>query len=195
MKQRLRAGDLPIESAPAIEIPEPSAPWSPPIRVVATPRRRRTVYARLNRGVLELRVPQTMPEAERQRWAETMRRRIERQISRSRPSDAALERRARVLNLRHFAGRLRWNSIAYAEQQNRWGSCTYTAGVIRISDRAARLPGWVLDYILVHELAHLEEAEHGPAFWELVSSYPLAERARGYLMALDHRTAPEGEPD
>jgi predicted metal-dependent hydrolase len=170
-------------------------PWRPPIRVVASPRRRRTVHARLNGGVLELRVPQAMPEAERQRWAETMRQRIERQIRRSRPTEDALQRRARNLNLRHFGGRLRWNSVSYAEQQFRWGSCTYTAGVIRISKRAARLPTWVLDYILVHELAHLEEAEHGPSFWELVNAYPLAERARGYLMAIDHRAAPEGEPD
>lgn len=140
-----------------------------------------------------------MPEAERRRWAERMRQRIERQINRSRPSDAALQRRARDLSRRYFGGRLTWNSVAYADQQYRWGSCTFTAGVIRISNRAASLPPWVLDYILVHELAHLERAEHGPAFWELVNQYPLAERARGYLMALDHRSAEnqdaDGEPD
>ena len=37
----------------------------------------------------------------------------------------------------------------------------------------------------MHELAHLLEANHGPRFWKLVSAYPLGERARGYLMALD----------
>jgi predicted metal-dependent hydrolase len=43
----------------------------------------------------------------------------------------------------------------------------------------------VLDYLLVHELAHLEQSDHGPAFHELENRYPLSERARGYLMALD----------
>jgi predicted metal-dependent hydrolase len=53
----------------------------------------------------------------------------------------------------------------------------------------------VLDYLLVHELAHLEVADHGPRFWELVDRYPLTERARGYLMALDHRAGtPEADP-
>jgi predicted metal-dependent hydrolase len=98
------------------------------------------------------------------------------------------------LNERHFGGRLRWSSIAYAEQRRRWGSCTFTAGVIRISSRARDLPRWVLDYLLVHELAHLEHADHGPAFWELVGRYPLTERARGYLMALDREGVEGGVP-
>ena len=44
-------------------------------------------------------------------------------------------------------------------------------------------PGWVIDYVLVHEVAHLRYAGHGPRFWSLVQRYPLAERARGYLIA------------
>ena len=128
-----------------------------------------------------------MPEAERQRWAGKMLERIERQLRRARPTDARLERRAQELNRRYFDGRLRWSSIAFAEQQSRWGSCTFTAGVVRISSRAAALPRFVLDYLLMHELAHLEEPGHGPRFWVLVNRYPLTERARGYLMALDQR--------
>ena len=43
------------------------------------------------------------------------------------------------------------------------------------------MPGWVLDYVLVHELAHLLVPGHGADFWELVGRYPRSERARGYL--------------
>lgn len=43
------------------------------------------------------------------------------------------------------------------------------------------MPSWVLDYVLLHELAHLLEPRHGPAFWALLESYPRTERARGYL--------------
>jgi predicted metal-dependent hydrolase len=166
---------------------ERKASWQPPIRIVASPNRSRTVSARVVDGVMELRVPAGMPAAEREEWAERMRARLERRLQRARPTDARLDERAAALNRRHFDGRLRWNSIAYAEQSSRWGSCTYAAGVIRISTRAAELPPWVLDYLLVHELAHLEVPHHGPRFWALVNRYPLTERARGYLMALDHQ--------
>ena len=54
---------------------------------------------------------------------------------------------------------------------------------LRLSHRLAAFPEWVRDYVLVHELAHLQEPNHSPAFWRLVHRYPLAERARGYLMA------------
>ena len=43
------------------------------------------------------------------------------------------------------------------------------------------MPGWVVDYVLVHELAHLLEAGHTPAFWAWVDRYPRAEKAKGYL--------------
>ncbi|NPA31953.1 MAG: M48 family metallopeptidase, partial [Chloroflexi bacterium] len=109
-------------------------------------------------------------------------------------SDADLEKRARALNRRYFDGRLRWQSIRWSTRQNkRFGSCTPARGTIRISHRLQRVPRWVLDYVLMHELAHLVEPNHSPRFWALVNRYPLAERARGYLMALGLEE-PEGEP-
>jgi predicted metal-dependent hydrolase len=174
---------------------EPEQRWHPPVRVTSSSRRRRTVAARFVDGVLEVRVPAWMGSAERARWAEKMRARIERQVQRAGPTDAQLERRAGLLNRRYFEGRLRWNSISYAEQERRWGSCSPDAAVIRISSRAARLPAWVLDYLLVHELAHLEVPSHGVRFWSLVDRYPLTERARGYLTALDHQAGREEESE
>jgi hypothetical protein len=148
--------------------------FDPPVRIVASRKRRRTVSARLRSGVLELLVPAWMPS------------------KRSRPSDECLLERARVLNDRLFGGRLRWTSIGYAGMQHTWGSCTFTNGAIRIARRAASLPAWVIDYLIVHELAHLEHSDHGPAFHEMENRYPLTERAKGYLMAVDQpRTVPD----
>lgn len=144
------------------------------------------------RGVLEVRVPAWMSEAQRQQWAQRMLAGVERQLRRARPTDQQLEERARRLNRDLFGGRLGWTSIAWApDQLSRWGSCSTVSGVIRIAERARALPAWVLDYIVVHELAHLEVVDHSPAFWELVNRYRLTERARGYLMAIDHAAGRE----
>jgi predicted metal-dependent hydrolase len=153
--------------------------------VITSRKRRRTVAARLRSGVLELLVPASMPHAERDHWAEVMSRRLQRRAERSRPSDERLLERARRLNHRHFEGKLRWTSIGFSDMERLWGSCTFTDGAIRIARRAASLPEWMLDYLLVHELAHLLHSDHGPAFHELENRYPLTERAKGYLLALD----------
>jgi hypothetical protein len=136
-------------------------------------------------GVLELLVPATMPHSEREHWAEVMSRRLEKQAERRRPSDDRLAERARLMNHRHFEGKLRWNSIDFTDMDRLWGSCTFTDGAIRIAKRAAAQPDWVLDYLVVHELAHLLQSDHGPEFHALENRYPLAERAKGYLLALD----------
>jgi predicted metal-dependent hydrolase len=135
--------------------------------------------------VLELLVPATMPHSEREHWAEVMSRRLQRRADRARPSDGRLVERAKKLNARHFGGRLRWSSIGFADMEHLWGSCTFTDGAIRIAKRAAALPEWVLDYLVMHELAHLVHSDHGAEFHELENLYPLAERAKGYLLALD----------
>ena len=135
--------------------------------------------------MLELLVPATMPHAEREHWAEVMSRRLEKQAERRRPSDDRLEERARHMNERFFGGRLRWSSIGFTDMERLWGSCTFTDGAIRIARRAANLPEWVLDYLVVHELAHLLQSDHGPEFHALENRYPLTERAKGYLLALD----------
>ncbi|MDQ3947227.1 MAG: M48 family metallopeptidase, partial [Actinomycetota bacterium] len=73
-------------------------------------------------------------------------------------------------------------SIRFVDNQElRWGSCTPTDGSVRISSKVATEPAWVLDYVIVHELAHLVVAGHGRRFWEIVARYPKAERARGWL--------------
>ena len=65
--------------------------------------------------------------------------------------------------------------------KERWGSCTDVDRSIRISDRLRHMPEYVLDYVIVHELAHLIEIGHTKAFYQLEARYPDVERASAYL--------------
>lgn len=179
---------MPQRKAPATDAP------SPPIKITRSSRRTRTVTARpLPDGGIEVLAPHDIPDTELQPIIDKLAQRLQRRNQRSlRVSDDDLEQRAREMNRRYFEGRLRWTSISYVTNQNRrYGSCTPSLGTIRVSDRVAKMPLWVRDYVIVHELAHLEQANHSARFWKLVNRYPLTERARGYLIALGL----EGESD
>jgi len=158
------------------------------IRIVRSERRKKTVSARLlDERTLEVRAPVDIPEHELQRLVRQMTDKLVRRYARAQRSrgDDGLQARAQELNRRYFAGRLKWHSIRFVgNQQQRFGSCTPAQGTIRLSDRLMNVPDFVLDYVLVHELAHLLVPNHSEAFWKLVNRYPLVERARGYLMAL-----------
>lgn len=156
-----------------------------PVRIIRSAKRRKTVSARLEDGVLVIRAPAKLRDDELMPIIDGLKQRMKRRAKNATPSDEALERRARELNREYFDGSLHWQSVRYVTNQNtRFGSCTPDNGTIRLSHRLAAMPPWVRDYVLIHELAHLIEANHGPRFWTLVNRYPLTERARGYLMAV-----------
>ena len=148
-------------------------------------KRKKTVSAELKNGELVVRAPARMSDRELAPIIEKLQKRLRKKTNRIPKTDEDLEAMAQQLNQTYFSGRLKWQSIRYVTNQNRrFGSCTPSLGTIRLSDRLASMPDWVLKYVIVHELAHLEEANHGPNFWALVNRYPLTERARGYLMAI-----------
>ena len=126
-----------------------------------------------------------MSSAEEAQWVARMAARFEARDRRRRLNAGGdLERRAKQLNQRYFDGKLTWSSLTYVtNQSSRFGSCSPADRTIRISAELATMPQFVLDYVIVHELAHLIEPNHSDEFWELVNRYPLTERARGYLLA------------
>jgi predicted metal-dependent hydrolase len=155
------------------------------VRIIRSPRRVRTVSIRAKDGYLEVLAPHSISDEELEPIIARLRRRIEKRRVAGALTGKDLEARAQTLNERHFGGKLRWNSIDWVtNQEHRWGSCTPALGTIRLSHRLAELPLWVLDYVIVHELVHLLEPSHNARFWRLVKPYPLAERARGYLLAI-----------
>ncbi len=157
------------------------------IKISRSDRRRKTVSAVLadDGRTIEVQAPAGMSDADLAPVVERLKRRILHRVEmRSGADDEWLVARARELNAKYFDGKLRWREIRFvSNQDHRYGSCSPRDGTIRISHRVAAMPVWVRDYVIVHELAHLLEANHGAHFWRLVNRYPLAERSRGFLMA------------
>jgi len=167
----LLAADPPAVEAP----PEPALD----VRVIRSAKRTRTSSARLVGQTLEIRLPAWMSAAEEAHWVAEWTRRFRRKMTADRID---LPERAATLAGRYDLPRP--TSIRWVDgMQTRWGSCTPATGAIRLSSALAPFPDWVIDYVIVHELAHLSEGGHNPAFWRLVSRYPRTERARGYLLA------------
>ncbi|MDT7547367.1 MAG: hypothetical protein QOE99_3477 [Actinomycetota bacterium] len=152
------------------------------VEVVRSDRRRRTVSAYRQDGRTIVLLPGRMSKADEDRWVTEMLGRLDRQDARRRPGTAELEERAATLSERYLEGRAAPKSVTWSTRQNgRWGSCTPADGTIRLSSRLQGMPDWVVDYVLLHELAHLLQPGHDPAFWALVGRYPRTERARGFL--------------
>lgn len=153
------------------------------VTIIRSPNRKKTVSAKLCGDEILIRLPLGLSKIEETRCIEKMCKRIEKK-QKCEPDSNALSRRAKELNRRYFNGRLKVNSIKYVTNQNSvFGSCTTHKGTIRISHRVAKMPRWVKDYLIIHEMAHLVHPDHSPAFWTVVNRYNYAERARGYLIA------------
>lgn len=153
-----------------------------PVEVRRSSRRRRTVTAYRDGEKTVVLIPARMSRTEERRWVAQMLERLERQEQRRRPSNAALLARARELCRQYLDGRVEPSSVRWVTNQgHRWGSCTVSDASIRLSHRLRGMPAWVVDYVLLHECAHLLEPGHTKEFWALVRRFPHADRARGYL--------------
>lgn len=173
----------PSAAAPVVVLGPDGAAVS--VEVRRSMRRRRTVSAYRDGDRVVVLVPGRMTRADERRWVDVMVGRLAAQESRRRPSDTALLDRARELSRRYLDGRAVPASVRWVSNQGRrWGSCTVDDASIRLSSRLQGAPAWVVDYVLLHELAHLLEPGHGPRFWALLAGYPRLERARGYLEGL-----------
>ncbi|MBY8874440.1 M48 family metallopeptidase [Micromonospora sp. PLK6-60] len=168
----------------------------PVVEVRRSQRRRRTVSAYRDGERVVVLIPDQFSRAEESEWVDRMLARLAAREGRLARSDAELLVRATRLIALYLADHgpqavpasVRW----VTNQNGRWGSCTPADRTIRISHRLQDMPEWVIDYVLVHELAHLIVPSHNARFWALVGRYPKTERARGYLEGV---AAASGLPD
>jgi predicted metal-dependent hydrolase len=164
----------------------------PEVEVRLSARRRKTSEARWVDGRIVVSLPAHLDHASRQKTIDWL---VERLLTRYPPnpdlSDEALLARAVNLSTRYLNG-VRPASVRWVTNQTaRWGSCSWYSGEIRISHRLRAVPDWVLDSVLVHELAHLTQADHSPTFHQLANRYPRHREAgvflAGYELGLSRR--------
>ncbi len=161
--------------------------------------------ARLEGDTLVVLMPAGLRPEQEQEHVDRLLARVLRARARERLQRDDLMGRALALSERYLDGRARPTSIRWVtNQQQRWGSCSPATGAIRLSTNLEGMPAWVVDSVIVHELAHLLEANHGPRFQALVRRYERYEESRTYLRGvafgmgrpeLDTALGAEGDAD
>lgn len=162
----------------------------PVVDVRTSTRRRKTATAFWEGDRIAVVLPARLPLSERGPMVDALVSRVLAQNPHRHATDAELFDRAAVLARKYLLGRLPSSIRWVSNQQRRWGSCSAHSGEIRVSDRLRLVPPWVLDAVLVHELAHLEEASHSWRFHQLAGRYPRMAEAdtflEGFGLGLEH---------
>ena len=162
---------------------------SPDIEIRTSRRRRKSATAYWSDGRIVVLLPSHLRGTERKEMVDWLVARVLSRRPRAAASDEALFNRAMHLGRRYVPGAdplsVRW----VTNQQKRWASCTAETGEIRLSHRLQGVPEWVLDAVLVHELAHLVYPDHSPRFHDLADRFPRQSEAapflEGYALGLD----------
>jgi len=153
----------------------------PEVEVRASARRTKTGTAHWSGHRIVVQIPARLRGRERAALVDALVERLMTQRPSMHSGDAGLEARAATLAELYLDGvqasSVRWST----SQRRRWASCSPDTREIRVSTRLQQCPDWVLDAVLVHELAHLHEADHSPAFHEWANRHPRQAECALYL--------------
>ena len=152
------------------------------IRVIRSSRRKRSISAYREQGAIVISVPAKLSNSKVSQVIPEMVEKILSREAREKISDIELFDRAHAL-LRKYLPEFTVTpaSVTWRAMNERWGSCTTVDRTVRISDRLNGAPEYVVDYLLVHELIHLQVADHGPQFELLLARFEESDKASAYL--------------
>jgi predicted metal-dependent hydrolase len=158
-----------------------------PVEVRRSPRRKRTVSADIRDGVIRVSIPGHFSASQERHWVARMVERMSAKYLAVPASDddqpvPVLLQRAERLAEQYLGGRGVPSTIGWVTNQNsRWASATPARRTIRLSHKLQGMPEWVVDYVILHEMAHLIEPSHSAVFWNLLRAYPRTETAKAFL--------------
>lgn len=171
-------------------------PLHPEVEVRVSARRKKTAGAHWEGDRIVVVVPTHLRGVDRDAMVANLVGRLTKHRPNLHASDEELAARAVELGERYVDG-VRPSSIRWSTaQMKRWGSCTMSTREIRISARLRVVPSWVLDAVIVHELAHLVEPNHSARFRSIERRFPRFQEADVYLAgyALGLQMAPDRRP-
>ena len=154
----------------------------PEFRVIRSTRRKRSISALRQNGIIEIHIPDRMSRKDEFAIIPEMIEIVLRREAKSRSSDASLAQMAeRLLELYLPDFHERPTAITWRTMRERWGSCTTSDGTIRISLRLNGAPDYVVECVLFHELVHLRVPGHGSDFHAYLDRCPEKVRAEAFL--------------
>ncbi len=153
----------------------------PEVEIRASTRRTKTGSAHWSGSRIVVQIPARLRGRERTDFVDDLVQRLVTHRPQNAAGDASLEERCRVLAELYtdavMPSSVRWVS----NQRARWASCSPATREIRVSSRLRQCPEWVIDAVLVHELAHLHEVDHCAAFYEIAERHPRQRDATVFL--------------
>jgi len=153
----------------------------PEVEIQSSARRKKTGTAHWSGSRIIVQIPANVRGKDRTMFVDELVERLLTQRPQVAAGDGMLEERARLLAAQYNDGveqvSVRW----VTNQQARWASCSPGTKEIRVSSRLRQCPEWVIDAVLVHELAHLQVADHSPAFYEIANRHPRQDDSELYL--------------
>ena len=207
--------EAPVPTAAAPTVPETTlaGTTAPTVSFVRHPRARRYLIRVLLDGSVRVTIPRRGSRRDTDafyqqqlEWIANQRQRVARVRERL-PADLPEpeQRRLRAQAKRELPPRLMAlaaqvgvpvRKVSVRNQRQRWGSCSQS-GLICLNWRLITMPAWVRDYVLYHELMHVRQMDHSPAFWAHVAQVcPDYQRARRWLRRHAHAPhAPEAHAD
>jgi predicted metal-dependent hydrolase len=154
----------------------------PAFRVIRKERRRRSISAFRQGGVIEIHIPAKMSRRQEIEVIPEMIAMVLRREARSRKTDSQLMEIGLQLLAKYLPEcEVKPASINWRNMSERWGSCTTADRTIRISDRLIGAPQYVLDYIIFHELIHLVIPGHDRSFYNYLDRFTEQSKAEAFL--------------
>ena len=156
--------------------------------VIRSKKRRRNISAYRQGGKIIVSIPARLTKAEEREIVPQMVAKIN--SKETRVSESELSKMSDLL-LQTYAPEIitRAATVSWRTMNERWGSCTNLDRTIRIADRLAGVPSYVLEYVVFHESIHLENPNHDDAFYEILNRYPKIESAEAFLAGYEAGSA------